>query len=338
MTPEIVVGLFVVAGLTLYLLFGGADFGAGIWELLLVREPVQQRRELVNRTIGPIWETNHVWLVFVVVVVHSAFPRAYAALFQALLVPLLFALVGIVLRGSAFALRSHAQGEIRLENVWSAIFVGASALTPFFIGASIGAVAAGVLDVTPQGQFQGSFLAGWVSWLAIYMGFFTVGLCVYLAAAYLAREEGRDAANRSGAWRKRSMLTGVAVGAMAMIGLAVIESTSPALREGLQERAWPLIVVSFISGWASLAALWKRRFSLAVVGAGGAVATVVWAWAVAQYPWIIPSVMTLQDAKASDTVLRLIAWSLAIGTLLLSPALIWLYYLYKGRSPASTTH
>ena len=170
------------------------------------------------------------------------------------------------------------------------------------------------------------------------MGVFTVGLCAYLAAVYLAREEASDTPSTSTAWRKRSMAAGVFVGIMALVGLAVIDRTSPILLDGFLDRAWPLVIASFLSGWASLVALWKHRFSIAVVGADGAVATVVWAWAAAQYPWIIPNVMTLQDAKSADSVLHVIAWSLTAGTILLAPALIWLYYLYKGHSPAQSAH
>ena len=339
MSVELLIGLFVVGGLTLYLLFGGADFGAGIWELLLATGDAQEHRELTNRAIGPVWETNHVWLIFVVVIVHTAFPVAYAALFQALWIPLLLAMVGIVLRGSAFALRYHAQEAMRQQALWSAIFVGASALAPFFIGASLGAVAAGALDVSPAGRFLGSYLWDWISLLALYVGVFTVGLCAYLAAVYLTRDAARESTPEiADAWRRRAMGTGVVMGLMAMVGLGVIAIEAPALRQGFLDRAWPLVIVSLVSGWSSLWGLWSRRYITALLGAGGAVATVVWGWAIAQYPWVIPPVLTIEEAKAGDTVLWVTVWTLTAGGVLLLPSLAWLFYLFKGQDPREGQH
>jgi cytochrome d ubiquinol oxidase subunit II len=334
MSVELLIGLFVVGGLTLYLVFGGADFGAGVWELILVGRDTRGNRDLINRAIGPVWETNHVWLVFVVVIVHSAFPTAYAALFQALWVPLLLALAGIVVRGSAFALRYHAEGAAGHETLWSAAFVGASALAPFFIGASLGAVADGGLEVTEAGQFRGSYLVGWLSPLALYVGLFTVGMCAYLAAVYLTRDASRETtADMADAWRRRALLTGVLVGGMAMLGLVVVAIGAPVLRDGFIDGAWPLVVLSLLSGWASLWLLWTRRYTLAVAGAGLTVASVVWGWALAQYPWIVPPVLTVEEAKASDTVLWTMVWSLVVGGVLVLPALAWLFYLFKGHNP-----
>jgi cytochrome d ubiquinol oxidase subunit II len=334
MPIEMLVLATIGVGMTLYAVLGGADFGAGVWEFNTALQASEKERALIYRAIGPVWEANHVWLIFVIVAMFSAFPAAFAALCRGLWLPLLLALVGIVFRGAAYAFRSHAVAAARQQAVWGAVFALASTAAPFFLGAAMGAVAAGKLPVTAEGDFTGNYLTGWMTPLAIFNGFFTVGMCAYVAAVFLAREafvEG--SADLTVLWRRRALGVGVWMGILALVGLAFVAVDAPLLWNGFRERAWWLVAASVVAGFASLAALWRGFFRTAGIGVATTVATVIWGWAFAQSPWLVPPAISIESAKAEDGVLRLVAWSIAGGMLLLLPALAYLFYLFKTDAP-----
>jgi cytochrome d ubiquinol oxidase subunit II len=325
----IVVGIIGV-GITLYAVLGGADFGAGVWEFNTGLQASERERALIYRAIGPVWEANHVWLIFVIVAMFSAFPTAFAALSRALWLPLLLSLVGIVFRGAAYAFRSHAVASARQQAAWGAVFALTSTSAPFFLGAAVGAVASGKLAVTADGGFTGNYLTGWITPLAIFNGFFTVGMCAYVAAVFLAREAYvTNDADLTLIWRRRALVIGAAMGILAAAGLVFVAVDAPHLWTGFRERAWILVALSVATGLASLAALWRNWFRTAGVAVAATVATVVWGWALGQSPWLVPPAISIHSAKAGDVVLRLVAWSIAGGTLLLVPALAYLFYLFK---------
>lgn len=321
MEPETLLAGAMTLGLTLYALLGGADFGAGVWEFNTALRATPKELALINRAIGPVWEANHVWLIFVIVILSAAFPPAFAALGRALWVPLLLAVVGIMFRGVAFAFRTHAAGVVRQERLWGAVFALASTGTPFFLGASAWAIA--------SGRAAG---AGWIHPMSIFGAFFTVGLCAYLASVYLTRESAiAEDADLVKLWRKRALATGMWMGILAASGLLLIPEGAPDLWRGFKERAWPAVGLSVAAGVLSLAGLWTRRFTLAAFGAAGAVATVVWGWCLGQYPALVPPSITIDSAKAPDSVLRAMIRVLALGSLLVAPALVYLLYLFKSK-------
>lgn len=334
MAPELIALGTILVGLTLYALLGGADFGAGVWECNTVLQAPEKERTLIYRAIGPVWEANHVWLIFVLVGLQTAFPPAFAAVGRALWLPLLFALVGIVFRGVGFAFRSYAAGAVRQQALWGAVFALASTAAPFFLGAACGAIASGQLAVTPQGDYTGNYVTGWLSPLSIFTAFFAVGVCAYLAAVYLTREAAQDDDLPLVAlWRRRALATGAWMGILAMAGLAMVATDAPLLWAGFRERAWPLVGMSIAGGLFSLWALLQWHFTAAVLGAGVAVAAVVWGWGVAQYPAIIPPLLTIAAAKGPDTVLWVMLWGILAGTVFLLPSLVYLFALFKGKRP-----
>jgi cytochrome d ubiquinol oxidase subunit II len=334
MAPELIVLGVILAGLTLYALLGGADFGAGVWEFNTVLQAPEKERTLIYRAIGPVWEANHVWLIFVLVGLHTAFPPAFAAVGRALWLPLLLGLVGIVFRGVGFAFRSYAAGAVRQQAWWGAVFAFASTAAPFFLGAACGAIASGHLAVTVSGEYTGDYVTGWLSPLSIFTAFFAVGVCAYLAAVYLTREASQeDDPTLTVIWRRRALASGAWMGILAMAGLAMVATDAPVLWAGFRERAWPLVGLSIVGGLCSLWALLRRHFTAAVLGAGVAVAAVIWGWGVAQYPAIIPPALTIAAARGPDTVLRAMLWSIVAGTVLLLPSLVYLFVLFKGKRP-----
>lgn len=330
MAPEVILLVILWLALTLYVLLGGADFGAGIWEVNLAFQASEKERSLLQRAIGPVWEANHVWLIFVLVLLFNAFPSAFAALSRALWLPLLLALVGIVFRGAAFAFRSYAVGAVRQQAGWGVAFALASTAAPFFLGAAVGAVASGNLAVTPRGGYAGNYLTDWLSPLALFNGFFTVGLCAYLAAVYLAREASQEGdAELADLWRQRALATGVWMGVLAFAGLVFLATEAPLLWQGFQQRAWPLVVMSLVTGFFSLGALWRRHYSAAAAGVITTVAAVLGGWGIAQYPALVLPTITIAEAKAPNAVLWAMIGCIAVGALVLLPSLGWLFMIFK---------
>ncbi len=332
MAPEILALLLVLVGLTVYSVFAGADFGAGVWEVNTALQASDKERALLFGAIGPVWEANHVWLIFVLVTMFGAFPMAFAAVCQALWLPLSFALVGIVFRGVGFAFRSYSAGAARQQFGWEVVFAIGSTAAPFFLGVSIGAIASGTLKVSTDGAFDGNYLSGWMSPLALFMGFFVVGTCAFLAAVFLTREASvLGDRELTLVWRQRALATGIWMGVLALAGVAYVAIDAPLLWDGFRVRSWPLVAASIVAGFLTIESLARHRYRAAVVGAVLAVVAVIWGWGVAQYPYLVPPAITIDEAKAPERVLWFLIATAGAGALLLVPALAYLMYLFKAR-------
>lgn len=314
-------------GLTAYVLLGGADFGAGFWDLLAGgSERGRRQRDLIAGAIGPIWEANHVWLIFVVVVLWTGFPVAFASVFSTLIVPLTLAAFGIILRGSAFAFRKEIP-EVDLQRLFGATFAVSSVLTPFFLGAAAGAVASGRV---PVGNAAGDLLGSWLTPTSMLGGTLAVGTTAYLAAVYLIRDAERQGDTALvEAFRRRAIITALTVGIVAIAGIGVLRADAPRLFAGLTGRGLPLIVVSAAGGIGSFALVWVRRFVLARIAAAIAVTAVVWGWAVAQYPQMLVGELSIAEAASAPATLRATLVSLAVGAILLIPSLLWLFRIFQ---------
>jgi cytochrome d ubiquinol oxidase subunit II len=328
--PENILLIVVFLGLTVYTLFAGADFGAGVWEVNTAMQASPKERKLLFAAIGPVWEANHVWLIFVLVAVFGAFPVAFAAICQALWLPLSLAVVGIVFRGAGFALRTYSAGDERQQFAWEVVFAVGSAAAPFFLGACVGAIVSGKLELTDDGRFEGNYLIGWLSPMALFSGFFVVVMCAFLAAVYLARE-AHQLGDRELTllWRQRAIATGIWMGVLALAGVAYVATDAPDLWDGFRRRSWPLVAGSVVTGFLSLHSLVRERYRTAVVGAAAAVTAVIWGWAVAQYPYLVPPTITIESAKAPANVLWLLIGTIGGGAILVVPALAYLLYLFK---------
>jgi cytochrome d ubiquinol oxidase subunit II len=316
---------------TAYALLGGADFGGGFWDLVAGGpERGARQRALIEHSIGPVWEANHVWLIFFLVVLWTGFPPAFAAIASTLYVPLTAAAFGIIVRGSGFAFRKTVQ-EIPLKRLFGGAFALSSMITPFFIGTAAGAVASGRV---PLGNARGDLLASWWNPTSVLAGALAVGVSAYLAAVYLAGDAVREGSpDLADGFRARAIGTGLVVGAIALGGIAVLHADAPRLFQGLTGRGLPLIVLSAVAGVASLGLLWRRRFGLVRISAALAVAAVVWGWGAGQYPNLLEPGVTIQEAAASPATLRAMLVSLGIGALLLIPSLVWLFVLFqRGRA------
>lgn len=326
MTAADAILLLLWAGLTAYALFGGADFGAGFWDLLGGGRLTDTVRTLIEDTIGPVWEANHVWLILALVVVWTAFPPVFAAVASTLYIPLTAVAIGVILRGSGFAFRKSV-AEPRLKRWFGVLFGLSSIITPFFLGAIAGAVASGRV---PPGNAAGDPIGSWLNPTSILGGMLAVGICAYLAAVYLtsdARRTGDPAL--ADAFRSRAMVMGTVVGVVAMAGLVVLALDAPTLYDGLVSRALPLVILSALAGLASLGLLYGRRFRAARVTSGLAVGGVLWGWAVAQYPYLLVGSLTVGQASALDATLVALLMSLLIGAVLVIPSMIALFALFQ---------
>ncbi|MFC8093604.1 cytochrome d ubiquinol oxidase subunit II [Streptomyces sp. NPDC057301] len=325
--PEIMLVVLWI-GLTAYVLFGGADFGAGVWDLLAGgAERGRDQRDLVEHSIGPVWEANHVWLIFVIVLTWTGIPSVFAAIASTLYIPLTAVALGIIARGAAFAFRKVSR-ELWQQRLFGATFAFSSLVTPFFLGTVAGAIASGRV---PPGIAAGDLVTSWFNPTSLISGVLAVGTAAYLAAVYLTRDAQRtgDEALTS-AFRLRALYTGVFVGVMSAIGLFVLRADARPLFDDLTSgAALPLLVLSVAAGVVSLALLaWGRSYLVVRLTAALAVTGLLWGWGIGQHPVLLPGV-SLDEAAATDAVLGASLGALAVGAVLLLPSLWWLYATFQ---------
>jgi cytochrome bd ubiquinol oxidase subunit II len=327
MDPAQLLLVVMWVGLTLYALLGGADFGGGIWDLLAGRAaPGLPQRRLIEHTIGPVWEANHVWLIFVLVLLWTGFPSVFAAVMSTLYIPLTLAAFGIIGRGAAFAFRKSST-ELWQQRLFGGAFALSSVLTPFFLGTVAGAIASGRV---PPGLAKGHLLESWLNPTSMLGGVLGVGVCAYLAAVYLCDDAARSGVpGLADLFRRRALITAVVVGIVALCGIAVLRWDAPRLFDGLTHRAFPLVIASAVLGLASIALLWWRRHLLVRLTAVLAVAAVMWGWPIAQYPFMLPPEITYQRAAAQPTVLTAILIVAAVAAVLVLPSVVLLLAIQR---------
>jgi cytochrome bd ubiquinol oxidase subunit II len=323
-TPEAVAGVLWV-GVTLYAVFGGADFGGGFWSLLAGGgERGRRVRALIDWAIGPVWESNHVWLIFVLVVLWTAFSAAFAAIFSTLFIPLSLAAFGIVLRGGGFAFHRLAPGA-RGRRVSQAAFGLSSLLTPFFMGTVVGAVASGRV---PLGNAEGDPVTSWLNAVSLLTGALFVATSVYLAAVFLVSDSRRAGdADLERYFTARALGAAVAAGTLAVAGIFVFRADARYIFDGLVGEGLPLVILSGICGIAVLVLLRRGAHRGARVLAVGAVAAVIWAWGVAQYPYLLPETLTISAGAADPDTLTEVLIVFGVAVVLVLPALGLLYVL-----------
>jgi cytochrome d ubiquinol oxidase subunit II len=320
------VGAILLAGITLYAILGGADFGGGFWDLLAGGAARgRPARALIEESITPVWEANHVWLIFALVIFWTAFPDAFAPVMTVFAVPLWLAVLGIVLRGSGFAFRKEVI-SLALQRLFGATFALSSLLTPFFMGAVIGGIAAS--RVFPDASQ--SSLTAWTSPTSILIGLLFVGTCAYLAAVYLTGEAAKRGDERLKVYfTRRAQAAGVVTGAVSLAALAVLHGSDPGLFHRLTGRALPLVIVAAITGLIVLGLLTTGRRRGARPFAALGVAAVIWGWGVAQYPALLPgTAVTLANAGAPHTTQVAVVVVFVAAVLLVGPAFGLLFALH----------
>ncbi|MCH7231040.1 cytochrome d ubiquinol oxidase subunit II [Glycomyces sp. L485] len=328
MTLETAVAAALFVGVIAYAVLGGADFGSGFFDLTAGgSRRGAQLRTLIDHSIGPVWEANHVWLIYVLVTWWTAFPMSFAAAMTTLILPFLLALLGIVLRGASFAFRKHAEtlGQARL---FGAVFAVSSVLAPFFLGTVAGALASGRVPADGHGDL-------WSSWLnptSLFGGVIAVGTCAFLAGAFLTADAARGGqSGLADRLRTRSLLVGLVTGAVVFAALVPLQRDAPTLSAGLTGRAAPLIVLSAVGGAATLLLLARRRYGPARLTAVLAVSSVVSGWGLGQFPWILVDQVTIAETAGARATLQGLLVAVAIAAAVVGPALLYLFRLTQSK-------
>jgi cytochrome bd ubiquinol oxidase subunit II len=315
-----------------YAIFGGADFGAGFWDLVAGgAERGDRPREVIDNSIGPVWEANHVWLIFIFVVLWTGFSEAYASITLTLFVPLALAAFGIVLRGSSFAFRKTVF-RTRDRRTFGAAFALSSVLVPYCFGAVAGAVASGRV---PAGGRAGDPWSSWVNPTSVLGGVLAVVVVAYLAAVYLVWDSRRlgDRAMEE-YFRRRAVGASIAAGMVSVAGIFVLRSDARYLFDELTTKALPLVILAAVCGTASLVLLARHAARGARLLAIGAVASIVAGWGVAQWPYILPATLEVSDAAAPDGTLNALLIATIGAVIIVVPGFVLLYTLdQKGLLP-----
>ena len=324
----IVVASIIWVGISAYAVFGSADFGAGMWDLVAGDEVRgREPRRLIESSIGPVWEANHVWLIFVFVFFWTAFPQPFVSIATTLWIPLTLAAFGIIFRGAGFAFRKWADTTNRCR-FYGAAFAGASLVTPFFLGAVVGAVASGRV---PLGNAAGDPWRSWLTPTSVLGGILAVTTAAFGAAVLLTHDAHRQGdAALTAYFRRRATLSGLVTGAVALAGIAVLAADAPDLFASLSAPVGAaLLVISALGGLSSLAALRSGRYDLARPLAVVAIVSVLWGWGAGQYPWALRPVALATDYAAGDeTLWALVIVFIAAGFLAI-PALLLLGHLVQ---------
>jgi cytochrome d ubiquinol oxidase subunit II len=317
--------VLLMVAVTFYAIFGGADFGAGIWDLTAGGAARGRRpRDVIEHSIGPVWEANHVWLIFVFVVLWTCFPEAYASIMLTLFVPLTIAALGIVLRGAGFAFRK-AVTQLRHQRIFGGAFAISSVLVPYCFGAVAGGIASGRV---PAGGAAGDPWNSWVNPTSIVVGVLAVCVVAYVAAVLLTWDAGRLSDEHMVAYfRIRAVGAAIVAGAVALVGLFVLRSDARYIFDGLTSRALALVVISALAGVAAFLLLRGRPRRGARIAALVASGALVLAWGVAQWDYLLPETLTVAQAAAPTATITAVLVAAVLAALVLTPAFAFLYTL-----------
>ena len=318
------VAVVLFAAVTAYAVLGGADFGSGVWDALAGGSDKGARtRQLIDHAIGPVWEANHVWLIFVLVYLWTGYPTVFAAFAQAVDVPLWLVGLGVVIRGASFAFRKYSPtwATARLAG---AAFAAASLVTPFLFGMIVGAVASGRIDPDNTGDTV------WWSATSILGGTLAVLTCAFLAAVFLTSNAARlELPLLAESFRRRSIGTSLLTGVVSAIGVVVLAQDAPTLFDGLLRRGLPLLIVAAGAGVTTLFLLVRRRYRWARVAAVVAVGSVVLGWGVGSYPWLLVDHVTIADGAGHPATMTALLVASGFAALLVLPSLFLLFYLVE---------
>ncbi|HEU0027588.1 MAG TPA: cytochrome d ubiquinol oxidase subunit II [Ktedonobacterales bacterium] len=325
--------VMILLGLIAYATLGGADFGGGVWDLLASGPNKRRERAAIASAIGPVWEANNVWLIFVIVVTWTAFPLVYATVSTALFFPVALALVGIVMRGAAFGFRAHVREATRSATTWGVVFSVTSVVTPFMLGTIAGALATGDIRVIGDTVIV-NYWTVWTAPFPLACGAFALSMCATLAATYLTVEaHNEDDVALVAVFQKRAMVAGAVTAAIGLVAALLTYLEAPVLWRGLFGQALPATLLAMGLGLATAVALILSAYRIARVLVAAMVALIFVAWGVAQYPYLVVPDLTLANTASPAITQELTFFSLLIGCALLAPSLYALLRVFKGRNP-----
>lgn len=330
-SPAALVATVTLLSLVVYVLFGGADYGAGVWDLLASGPRAAKQRDLIAHAIGPVWEVNHVWLIIVIVLLFTGFPAAFSAIMTTLHVPLSLMLICVVLRGSAFAFRSYENSAVARKR-WNPVFSIPSVIAPVLLGSVIGAIATGEPGRAMTSGLPVPLFAAWLKLFPMVVGLFALNIFAFLAAVYLTLET--DNADLREDFRRRAIISAVLLGGVAGAVYLLARTDAPAVYQGLSRSPWGWPVRYATGGFAiaNLIAVWLRWYHVARVTAMIQVALILWGCALAQYPLLVPPDIDIKTGAAPPMVLKSLLAVVGVGSLILFPSMYYLFRVFKGHT------
>jgi len=326
---EATLAIALLISLTFYALLGGADYGAGVWHLL-ARGPTRgAQHKLIGEAIGPVWEANHVWLILIVTILFTAFPTAYARISVTLHIPLTLLVIGIVLRGSAYAFRHYDIQDDELHVRWDQLFAISSLISPLLLGITMGSITMGHFPLSPDNFFAG-YVSNWIQPFPLAIGLLTLVLFAYLAAVYLILET-QDVTLQD-KFRKRAITAAMLAGVIGEIVFFLGQSYAPYLWGNLISSTWGVTIIlgTILFTFAAVWFLYTRRYWWARTCAIVQVTLSIWAWGIAQFPYLVPPHLTIYNSASPTITLQFMLLALFVGALLLFPSLYYLFRIFKG--------
>ncbi len=322
---------FLGISILLYLLLGGADFGIGILEALLPRSKREEMSSVSYRAIGPVWEANHMWIILAVVILFVGFPKIYSTISVVLHIPLSLLLLGIVLRGCAFVFRHYDAIKDGSEKWYNRLFIFSSILTPLMMGVCMATLSSGRIDLQAS-SFPELYLFPWLSWFSLSLGVFACLLCALQAAVFLLGEQMSEELRDYVRHRARCLLPLTMLSGALVFLAAEVEGIGLLSRFFSELAAACMILATAFAFllWTSLSRKTPWRSRLLV---GGISSSVLTGYFLMFFPNVIMlsdnSSISLYDAAAPDATLRALVWALCIGSLLIFPALFYLFAIFK---------
>jgi cytochrome d ubiquinol oxidase subunit II len=333
LTYTIVIILWL--SLIVYAMLGGADFGGGIWDFFAFGPQAERQRRLIGQTLGPVWEANHVWLIFLIVGLFTAFPSAFSTLSTALFVPFTLAVIGIVLRGAAFMFHTQTDDATTSRKIWGRVFSTASTITPFLFGTAAAAVASGQIRVQGE-RVQIDLLSGWTTPFALTIGALALSICAVLAALNLLVEaENSNETELVKTFHRRAMIAGAITLVLDAVAFTLSPFEAPLLWNGMLAHALPLVIVTGLIGLFAATSLLLRRYRLARMLSMTVTAFIFASWGVSQFPYLVPVNVTINNAASPPSTLLALLIGTSVGMALLLPSLWLLFHVFRGKHPGS---
>ncbi|WP_207426364.1 cytochrome d ubiquinol oxidase subunit II [Pedobacter sp. SYSU D00535] len=336
-----VVIVYLWAAILLYLVMGGADFGAGIIEFFTSERNRKRTRKTLYQAIGPIWEANHMWLIIAIVILFVGFPAIYSTMSVYLHIPLTIMLLGIIARGTAFTFRHYDAVVDEMQTIYNRIFIWSSFITPLFLGIIAASAVSG--HINPQAtDFLSAYVFSWLSWFSVSVGFFTVAICGFLAAIYIIGETENELDKLR--FRRKALIMNIAA---VVLGAIVFVA---AYFEGIPLLNWvfgnAVGVIAIAAATISLVLLWylidKGQTRLPRVLAGFQVTMILLTTTYRHFPNIVVlengQYLSLLEHRGHDKTIEALGLALLLGSILILPALFYLIYSFQKKAASGIEH
>jgi cytochrome d ubiquinol oxidase subunit II len=327
---------FLWTAILLYILLGGADFGAGIIELFTSKENRPKTRKTMYNAIGPIWEANHMWLIITIVILFVGFPKIYTTISVYLHIPLVCMLLGIIARGTAFVFRNYDAVKDEMQRVYTPIFIYSSLITPFFLGVIAGSSVSGSIDLQAA-DFVSAYIYSWLSWFSVAVGVFTVSICGFLATIFIIGQTDNEVDRKYFVQKAYRAIYCVMACGVVVFAASVVDNI-PLLTwifGGIP--GFVAIIAASLSLVVMFWALNKDYPVLLRLLAGFQITMILFAATYSHFPDIVLikngqnlSLLTHQgQAKTIDSL----GYALLIGSIFILPALFYLIYIFQQKKP-----